>query len=913
MRTLEKYLNTPKNDELIEENNRLNREIKKLNRQLALANDNTKKYQSVSAAKENVMAIITAEKSRQERQLQVIMDNSPDIVVLLDRSMNFLLSTKSFSSLVPNESLELPIHKSFRQVFSSFAGEACLRRMESIFKKALETNKVQAFDEKLCIGTSKSMRNYAVSVIPFAYDDVNNDGLLVNFHDMTERIEMESRIRQALRDATIASKAKSDFLANMSHEIRTPMNAIQGMTELIMHEKINDTVMAYANDIRNASRGLLSIINAVLDISKIESGKLEIVPVRYHISSLLVDVISIIKVRADTKGISFVTHIDTNIPSELIGDEVRIKQILINLLNNAVKFTNEGQITMSVSSQMNNDVCQLVFSVSDTGVGVKPEDIGKVFVLFQQIDTKRNRNVEGTGLGLSISKQLVEMMDGSIAIESEYGVGSTFTATIKQTVANSRPIAELKQPDKSSVLVYENRPAYLSSVKYALDSLCCRYMICANRADMNRHLDDFKCDYIFVSSLYINNIQGAASQKQPNAVIVVLNGDGNLYTESNILSISMPIHCLQLASILNDGHDGYSNITNPSHAADIVTPEAKVLVVDDNDVNLKVAVGLLMNTYKLQADTASSGMRAVEMVQATYYDLIFMDHMMPDMDGIDATVAIRALGKKYEKLPIVALTANAIGGMREMFIAEGLDDFLPKPIEMSKLDLILKKWLPKDKQQSREKDVVSQEICIEIPGINTQKGVRNSGGVLEDYNGILAIYAADSENRLAEMAGYHRDGNIKALSICVHALKGSSANIGADDVSGMAEELEAAGKSGDTLYIDANLQRVTDAFSNLLVNIQSYLSSVPKKDIVPNKTSDYDFLKTTLDEIERLMDNFDIDMAEHALAELYTYHWDDNVLTWITKIKDCISVFDYDGIETAISELRAVCDAELFS
>ena len=503
--------------------------------------------------------------------------------------------------------------------------------------------------------------------------------------------------------ALISAQIKSNSLANMSHEIRTPMNAILGMTELIMHENIDDTVMAHANDIRNACRGLLTILNDILDISKIESGKLEIVPQRYHISSLLIDVISIVRQRLEQKNIFFAVNIDTNIPSELIGDEIRIKQILINLLVNAVKFTHEGQITFSVSCTPAGDDCRLTFSVSDTGIGIKSEDSEKIFVLFQQIDTKKNRNIEGTGLGLSISRQLAEMMDGSLEMESEYGIGSTFTVSVKQSVANRRPVTTLKNPERNAVLVYENRPMYLNAITHTLQSLGCQYKVCQNRPELHSLLDAGRYDYIFLSSLSIGMVQDVVTQKCPDAIIVVLDGDGGSYSKNNTISMSMPIHCLQLANILNDEYENYDNRMNPMQASKIYAPWAKVLVVDDNAVNLKVAAGLL-KTYGIQADTAASGMRAVVMVQEKDYDLVFMDHMMPEMDGIDTTVAIRRLGGKFTQLPIVALTANAVSGMKEMFIAEGLDDFSPKPMETSKLNAILKKWLQSDAFIKRKRD-----------------------------------------------------------------------------------------------------------------------------------------------------------------------------------------------------------------
>ena len=708
--------------------------------------------------------------------------------------------------------------------------------------------------------------------------------------------------QQQAKKALMASEAKSFFLSNTSHEIRTPMNAIIGMVDLIMHEDASDMVLSHATDIRNACRGLLNIINDILDISKIESGKLEIVPVRYRIASLLTDTIRIAKMRTDEKNITLIADIDPNIPSELIGDELRIKQVLVNLLNNAVKFTHEGQITLSVRGQVEGDVCHLFISVEDTGIGIKEEDMDQIFVLFQQVDTKKNRNIEGTGLGLSISRQLVEMMDGYIEVKSEYGVGSTFTAAIVQQIANSQPMTTIKSNAQMSVLVYESRATYLNSLTYTLDSLGCSYEVCTNRSEIGRYLDDFKFDYIFVSSLHINKIQSVAEEKQPDAVLILLSGDGGYH--SGTIFLSMPVHCMQIASILNNE---YEDIVSKSPTDDLFAPEAKVLVVDDNAVNLRVAAGLL-KIFGIQADTASGGLVALKMIRDKDYDIVFMDHMMPDMDGIDTTVAARSMGGKYVKLPIIALTANAVGDVREMFRAEGLDDYLAKPIEMVQLNAILKKWLPPEKQGTKADDTGSETYHLDVPGLDTRKGIINSGGASDAYDEILEIYATDCEHRLLDMAKYHRENDLKSLTICVHAVKSASANIGAGGMATMAAELETAGKLGNEGYVSGNLQGFFDALSVLIADIRYYLSNLQKDKTIQDKPADMELLKASLAETERHMDNLDIDAASGVLNKLYTYRWDEGIFECINKIKSCLDVFDYTGITEAIAELKEILD-----
>jgi signal transduction histidine kinase/CheY-like chemotaxis protein len=394
----------------------------------------------------------------------------------------------------------------------------------------------------------------------------------------------KDRIQEEARIAERANRAKSNFLANMSHEIRTPMNAIIGLDEMIIRESNDETAKKYAADIKSAGGTLLSIINDILDLSKIETGKMELVPVNYEVSSVINDIVNMTEKKAEDKKLKFIMNVDKDIPSVLNGDEIRIRQILLNLINNAVKYTEYGSIKVDISFDRNASVLKAV--VKDTGIGIKDEDKERLFNLFQRLDETRNRNIEGTGLGLNISMQLAKMMDGDIAVESEYGKGSTFTVKVVQKIADSTPIG-----------------------------------------DYTKRLEE-------------------------------------------------------------------SRKAEKEYKPQLVAPDAKILVVDDNDMNLKVFKFLLKNT-KINITTVLSGVETLELLKSNKYDVIFLDQMMPGMSGIETLQYIKEQ-KLAEGTPVVALTADAISGAREMYMEQGFTDYLAKPIIYEELEKLLLEYLGKN-------------------------------------------------------------------------------------------------------------------------------------------------------------------------------------------------------------------------
>ena len=454
-------------EKLIEENKQLRLELRKISRQLDLTNDNMRKFKSVTSAKENLSAVIAAEKSKQEKQLQVILEHSPDIILLLDRSMNILLSSQSFLDFTGIPGFGFLHGKTFRQIFSSFSGDAWLEHMEGIFGRALETKETVFIDEQLHAGKKDDLRSFSVSVIPFIYSSDNNDGLLLIFHDMTERIEMENAIREALAFATAASKAKSDFLANMSHEIRTPMNAIIGMTTIGMSAAGPEQKDYSFSKISDASTHLLGIINDILDMSKIEAGKFTLSEAAFDFEKMLQQAANVISFRMEEKKQKFTMDIDSDIPQYLIGDNQRLAQVVTNLLGNAVKFTpDHGSISLrAFSSGVESGASRIKIAVSDTGIGIDKEHQTRLFLPFTQAESDTSRKFGGTGLGLTISQNIVEMMGGEIGVESEVGKGSTFTFSVlmKHCEADSQGLTARQKSETADISgVFEGRRILLA-------------------------------------------------------------------------------------------------------------------------------------------------------------------------------------------------------------------------------------------------------------------------------------------------------------------------------------------------------------------------------------------------------------------------------------------------------------------
>ena len=727
------------------------------------------------------------------------------------------------------------------------------KRMEELFENLNLKQSIYKNDILTDIYTGKIKnldrqdRTYEIRVEPlqegghhqghmiWVLDVTEHHQMLLNMEKKNEQLkEAKVLAEEARKDAIAADEAKGRFLAYMSHEIRTPINAVLGMDTMILRETIDDKIKEYALDIQNAGKSLLSLINDILDFSKIESGKLEIIHVEYDFSSLLHDISNMLKAKAEKKNLKLHIYVDENLPSRMYGDDVRIRQVLVNLLNNAVKYTQEGSVTLRVGGRIQEDKAVLNFSVEDTGIGIKKEDIAKLFEEFQRIEEKRNRNVEGTGLGLNITAQLLGLMDSKIQVESVYGKGSKFYFTLEQEVIDKTPVGNLEERIRKQSTEYE-------------------------------------------------------------------------------------------------------------YNATFTAPDAEILVVDDNIVNLKVFVSLLKQT-KVHVDVADSGKACLDMIADKHYDLIFLDHMMPEMDGIEVLHRMKSqTSHKNVNTPVVALTANAITGAKEMYLREGFDAFLSKPINPEKLEQLVLNLLPEELQkfevmteENVNERVVSisgskkaSEACSQdsdklpmIDGIDWSYGFMHLPSeelLLETVEAFYKAISVEAENldqfyegimaemKMQESQAASTDGkpgqSLKQYRIKVHGMKSSANMIGAIVLGGMAKILENSARDGDI----ETIEKMHEIFLREWLGYKEKLAElVPQSKLSQEEgkaVEDYTIILAYLEMLRQALEELDIDEMDRVMELLNEFYYPEEMQEGMEMLNVLIVNMDSEQAFSKIEEL----------
>lgn len=626
--------------------------------------------------------------------------------------------------------------------------------------------------------------------------------------------QMQGMVEEKTREAETATQAKADFLANMSHEIRTPMNAITGMVELALrNEALPKQEKEYLYNIRAAGEDLVSIIDDILDITKIDAGNLEITEEEYEITSIVHDVVNVAQVILGEKPVVLMVDVSPDIPARLKGDGMRIKQIMLNLLNNAAKYTERGSIRLEVAAMPvdgESNRTDLRVCVTDTGIGISEEQLEELFMKFKQADSGMNRSKGGSGLGLAISKRLVELMEGTLQAKSEPGKGSEFTFTVRQEVIDGRPCIE---DDPQIVL-----PPSLKKEK------------------------------------------GAVHREQRK---------------------------------------------KEARQSSFTAPTVRILLVDDNKVNLKVAEGLL-RPYKMCIEMAYSGKQAIEMVQNRFYDLIFMDHMMPEMDGVETTRIIRAMEEeRFRTVPIIALSANAVRGAKETFLEAGMNDFVPKPIEMRTMDRTLRRWLPEDKvisnrnateaarREEHDGGTKTNPMLWQMNGIDVAVGLKYSGDDANLYREVLSDYMDTIEEKADLIEKAVEEGDLETYTIEVHSLKSTSKAIGAMELSEFAKDLESCGKNQEWGPIIARTPALLSLYRELYDIIMPY-HTIKEEEVREKEVLEDRELAKLLGQLLDSVSMYDSIRAEEIIANLSEYAYPDNWDAYLRTVTEAMGRFDYD-------------------
>ena len=671
--------------------------------------------------------------------------------------------------------------------------------------------------------------------------------VMVNiYHQKVSEMEEQNKLLNE------AQKSKDEFLANMSHEIRTPMNAIIGMTELISREEdTTEKVKEYCYNIQSSGENLLAIINDILDFSKIESGNMQIYYEPYSIASVVQDVANTVMFRRGFKEIEIIIDCDPKMPKQLIGDVVRNRQILMNLVTNAVKYTEKGYVFISLSCYEKDDDNWLHMEVSDTGIGIREEDQVHLFESFQRVDTTRNRSVEGTGLGLPLCKRLVEVMEGTIEIESEYGKGTTVVVNIPQAVEDASEFLTIRNKQSMKVIVYGDWERFSQKANdyYRIantntwSGFGVPYRVILSFSELMKAVENGEITHLYTGvGEYTDQRNYFDHIAKKLKVFVMYDPQYPIKLGEDIIGVQLPFYSVNLAASLN-GESFYSQYIDKKEVQITFTaPYARVLVVDDNDVNLRVAEGVL-KLYGVTCALARSGKEAIELIKDQDIDVVFMDHMMPEMDGIEAAKIIRRIGGDYGRdLPIIALTANAVNDARDLFVSNGFQDFIAKPISIKRVDSVLRRWLPGSKIEvleeagvreipefedgvlSGENEIVERAIFNEAKGvtgtltadmlddqwmtINEDIALKNMGGQRDLFKELLEYCLELEEQRKCEINESFNSKDWQEYAIRVHALKGGMRSLGVEELALVAQEQELAAKEnriGDVLEGHAHL------------------------------------------------------------------------------------------------------------
>ncbi len=669
--------------------------------------------------------------------------------------------------------------------------------------------------------------------------------------------DMENEVTSLNDQINRVQKIKDDFVANTSHELRTPINTVSGMSEILLAEDLPESAHSQALDIQMTGIELQTIVTDILDYAALEAGTHTLSPRAYNITSTINDVMNMTVFQNRDKNLKLIFDCDPRIPCLLFGDEQQLRRIMNNLIGNAIKFTNEGGVVVTVGFRPEEYGINLIVSIKDTGIGMSREAMEKIFQDFYQVDPERNRNVEGMGLGLTISNALIKKMGGFLTVHSVEGKGSEFTFSIPQEVRDDRPCIAVTHPERVRAVWYYNteeaesnmRDSYISHITHIADHLEISVQRVTSLAELKRRLRQGNYTHLFIGiEEYEEDPTFFDTTAAQMSTVLILDRMHEAPT-NRMHALYTPYNAMTLAELFNGG-DILANPRKYQQIRHFEAPTAKVLVVDDNLMNLKVVEGLLRK-YRIKITAANSGEEALAQIESRDYDFVFMDHMMPGMDGIECFRKIRNKpGEYYTKVPIIALTANAIAGSREMFLEEGFDEFVAKPIDNSILNQVLEDFIPDSKKIFSDTveggtvvksaastsssrltsavagmpDTPNTDPFDAMEGIDMDTALTYCGGNVDDFVDLARVYSETSEKTLKDLQAYYDASDWKNYAILAHSLKSTSKTIGAMELSELAYTEEMAAKNGEV----ATVRRVHDQMMTEYQRILGVLKANPR-------------------------------------------------------------------------------------
>ena len=889
-------------------------ELAFLRRKVAGLERDNKVLSITNANSERLRQFNEAEKKLQYLYNDLLLQNAPNMIFLFNEELRLVLHTHSSALFLlfgedGGELLNLPLDA----VFARKMSPEWIAKVHRQCRDSLEKQIIAKYHDTIPLLEPQRM-DARVTISPIIDEEGTCRGVVMAIDDITELTRMKER-------AEAAAKSKSSFLANMSHEIRTPMNAVKGLSELLLLTPLTSVQRDYVRNIVGSSNSLLHIVNDILDFSKIEADKMEILKAEYSLSALINEVANVVSLRAAEKDLQLLVEVDASLPQTLLGDDVRVKQVILNLLSNAVKYTKEGFVRLRLYGERLDGTLNLHVAVEDSGLGIRQEEIPLLFDAFTRADMLTNRAIVGTGLGLAISHRLIEAMHGHIRVESVYGEGSCFSFTLPQTIVDPRPLASLKSPEKLRVLILDGgrRAKHLAGI---CDSLHLPRLICADPTTLRAMNEAARAaiTHCVYHEKYDQALLAECRALLPQATVILIKDMRRALDQALQRDIVLfePLLVTDFAAALETPGNNEAMLREPgAPVRDFTVTGGQALIVDDNAINLLVG-GELLRSFGLDVLEVESGTDSLAACRTAKFDIIFMDHMMPGMDGIEAAALIRSSGGLNAATPIIALTANVLNGMKEEFLKNGMNDFIGKPIDMGEMARVLATWLPsglirhsyptvptpQKTERTGEAEYDSQPFQL-VPllddfGMYASDVLKELGGDQSAYLARLDKASQILGDLTENVKRFERDEVWHLFASKMDQLRQLLFDVGARDCAARARNLELLARGQDKSGIHAefislmgNMYMLEKKLKVLVPTVQGTQGLAPINDPI--------FLRRRLEELRDALDEPSTHSASALVDLLAGVSYDRDLDGHLVRIKNALAA---DALGTAVEECR---------